>query len=514
MGKISHTLNKSILPTKKGSIISEIISSFGKKTKFIIAVGYKKQQVKDYISIAHSNIIQNISYVEVDNYNKKFSGPGYSLFKCKKFLQEPFYVISCDTILKKKNIFEKYHKKNLIFGKKVRKNISQNYCNLEVKNNTIIKIAEKTKYINNNYFSFSGLSFIKNYEIFWQDLKKIINIKKNPQISDGFKTLLKQKKLKYRNINWIDVGKLEEYKEYINQQKGFDFSKKNEAIYIINGKVIKFFEDRNIVDQRYRKSNLIKNIFPKLKRKNNFYFYEFVKGSTLYETKKQTDVFKKFLDWASKNLWLKKNIDNNFYKNCKNFYKSKTLIRLEDILKKYKYIDHLLINKKKMYSIKKLLSLIDWTKLYKGLPYFIHGDLQFDNILYLKKNKFLLLDWRHSFGKYINKGDIYYDLAKLLGGILLNYKDIKKNKFLFYENRNGIKYNLKQNTSVLKRNYNTFKNFIEKESLDIKKIHTIVGLIYLNMSPLHNYPFDKILFGLAKEILSEKNYFKKYEFNK
>ena len=96
----------------------------------------------------------------------------------------------------------------------------------------------------------------------------------------------------------------------------------------------------------------------------------------------------------------------------------------------------------------------------------------------------------------------------------MNYKDIKKNKFLFYENKNSIKYNLKQNTSVLKRNYNTFKNFIEKESLDLKKIHTIVGLIYLNMSPLHNYPFDKILFGLAKEILSEKNYFKKYEFNK
>ena len=514
MGNISQALNKSILPTNGGAIISEIISSFKKNTKFVIPVGYKRQQVKDYISIAHSNILQNISYVEVDNYNKKFSGPGYSLFKCKKYLKEPFYVISCDTILPKKNVFKKDHKKNLIFGKKVKIELSQNYCNLEIKNKTVIKIAEKTKYINKNYYSFSGLSFIKDYKVFWKDLERVINIKKDPQISDGFKTFLKEKKLKYKNISWIDVGKFDDYQKYINKQSSFDFSKKNEAIYIINGKVIKFFEDRNIVDQRYKKSNLVKNIFPKLKKKNNFYFYKFAKGSTLYEIKNQTNIFKNFLIWASRNLWLEKKIDNDFYKNCKNFYKAKTYMRLKDIFKKYKYIDKLVINKKKIYPIKRLLSSIDWSRLFRGLPYFIHGDLQFDNILYVKKNKFLLLDWRHSFGKYINKGDIYYDLAKLLGGILLNYKDIKQRKFSFFEKKNSINYNLKQNNFILKKNYNIFKNFIKKENLDIDKIHTLAGLIYLNMSPLHHYPFDKILFGLAKEILSSKNYFQKYELNK
>ena len=63
----------------------------------------------------------------------------------------------------------------------------------------------------------------------------------------------------------------------------------------------------------------------------------------------------------------------------------------------------------------------------KGWACNFHGDLQFDNIIY-SKNKFKLIDWRDSFDGR-NKGDIYYDFAKLLGGIDLNYKFIKKETF-------------------------------------------------------------------------------------
>ena len=83
MGDISQSLNKSILPTNDGAIISEIINYFGKKTKFVIAVGYKKDQVKDYLKIAHQNIKKNITFVNIDNFDQNFSGPGYSLYKCK-----------------------------------------------------------------------------------------------------------------------------------------------------------------------------------------------------------------------------------------------------------------------------------------------------------------------------------------------------------------------------------------------------------------------------------------------
>ena len=43
-----------------------------------------------------------------------------------------------------------------------------------------------------------------------------------------------------------------------------------------------------------------------------------------------------------------------------------------------------------------------------------HGDLQYDNVLVKKDKSFVLIDWRHEFGKCLEFGDIYYDLAKLL----------------------------------------------------------------------------------------------------
>ena len=508
MGDISQSLNKSILPTNKGAIISEIFSSFKKDTKFVVAVGYKKKQVKDYIALAHPDMKKNISYVDVDNYNKKYSGPGYSLFKCKKKLMEPFYAISCDTLLPNNFKANIKQNQNILFGKKIDKNISKNYCNFEINKKIISKIYEKKKYKNNNFRSFSGLIYICDYQIFWKDMKSVINVKKTPQISDGLTELLKNNKLLFSNINWIDVGKFQDYQNYINQKSGYDFSKKNEAIYIINNRVIKFFADDKIVNQRYKKSKLIDNVFPILKKKNNFYYYNFAKGSTLYEVKNQPLIFKKFLIWAEKNIWLKKKKDKDFYQNCNKFYKIKTYSRLKSIKKKYNNIDELKINNKKTESINNILKKIDWQELSRGLPYFIHGDLQFDNILHTKKENFLLLDWRDSFGKYIDKGDIYYDLAKLLGGILINYKKIKVNKFHFLKKGNNIKYNIIEKGPNLRANLKILTNFIKIKKLDINKIYTLTGLIYLNMSPLHHSPFDKILFGLSKELLIDKNYIK------
>jgi thiamine kinase-like enzyme len=196
-----------------------------------------------------------------------------------------------------------------------------------------------------------------------------------------------------------------------------------------------------------------------------------------------------------------------------NFYKNKTYKRLNGILDKYDGIDNFKINNANIISIKNLLKKINWNKISEGNSYFIHGDLQFDNILYRGGKNFLLLDWRHSFGDYIGKGDIYYDIAKLLGGILINYKKIKLNKFNYEEKKNNINYKILENRNILKDSFCTLYNFIVKKKLNLDKIYILTALIFLNMSPLHHRPFDKILFGLSKEILSNKNYFKKYEPN-
>ena len=168
-------------------------------------------------------------------------------------------------------------------------------------------------------------------------------------------------------------------------------------------------------------NKIVKGIFPILKKTNNFYYYNFAKGKTLYEVKKQTKIFNDFLKWADNNLWIKKKKDKGFKINCVNFYKDKTYLRLKKILKKHNGIDKLRINNKHINSIRNLLNKLNWNKITTGDSYFIHGDLQFDNILHTGYKSFILLDWRQSFGNYVDKGDIYYDISKLLGGLLINY---------------------------------------------------------------------------------------------
>ena len=68
---------------------------------------------------------------------------------------------------------------------------------------------------------------------------------------------------------------------------------------------------------------------------------------------------------------------------------------------------------------------------------YIHGDLQFDNIIRVNSS-FRLIDWRPDFDGIIQFGDLNYDFAKLLGGMYINYKEIKKNNFTVKKQKKQI----------------------------------------------------------------------------
>jgi len=80
--------------------------------------------------------------------------------------------------------------------------------------------------------------------------------------------------------------------------------------------------------------------------------------------------------------------------------------------------------------MKGLLDKIDWGWLSSGLPGRFHGDFHFENILWDESGqKFIFLDWRQDFGGNLHTGDIYYDLAKLLHGLIINHEIIDNNYY-------------------------------------------------------------------------------------
>ena len=150
---------------------------------------------------------------------------------------------------------------------------------------------------------------------------------------------------------------------------------------------------------------------------------------------------------------------------------------------------------------------MEWNGIADGIPSNFHGDLQFDNILVKRdsgpgEHKFLLLDWRHDFGGQMDIGDLYYDLAKLYGGMIMSYPLIKEGMFFCDMNADNVYYHYFLKSDVVEaREY--YEHFLISEGFDLGKIKILTSLIFLNMAPLHHSPFDVLLHGFGRSMLAK-----------
>ena len=114
--------------------------------------------------------------------------------------------------------------------------------------------------------------------------------------------------------------------------------------------------------------------------------------------------------------------------------------------------------------------------------------------------KFILLDWRQDVGGLIEHGDLYYDLAKMYGGMNLSYQLIKDGMFSFDMSGSSVYYNFFIKNDLLEAK-EIYEEFIKRKGYDLKKVRLLTALIFLNMSPLHHDPFDRMLYFLGKNML-------------
>jgi len=500
MSELGKITNKALLPINKKAAISHIIENFDRNTRFVIALGYKGELVKSYLQVAHPDI--RFDFIHVKNWDGLNSGPGTSLLECKKLLKCPFYFVSCDTLWDP--IDSLITNKNWVGVSEVSQLESKNYCHFEINNNTVVKINDKTISDKSTVLAFIGLCFIKDFITFWTGLESANSVHGEIQISSGLTELLKHGELLALNTKWIDIGNLEKYQKAVSIYESYDFSKSDELLYIISGKVIKFFSNSDIADKRVLRAKQ-SNYFPEINfSENGFYSYEFKAGQTLYKHVTK-NIFLGLLNELNNFFWKKKVITQaEVFSVSKSFYFEKTKSRIDLFIKKYGSSEGRLINGKKIDPIEHLISKLNWSTLYQALPVVFHGDLQFDNILYNEeKNRFTLLDWRQDFGGQIEWGDLYYDLGKILGGLLLNYDLIKQNKFNYIETKNEINFSFESREELHELEL-ILKKFCIDNNYDYKKVRIIRSLIYINMAPLHHYPFDKMLMALGRALLQHE----------
>lgn len=503
LGSLTDYTNKSLIRIGNKPAISYIIESYPKDSKFVITLGHFGSHVKQFLSLAYPE--HDFQFIEIDKYKGPGSSLGYSIYKCKEVLNCPFIFHASDTIID--GLIPNNPNKNYIVGS--HKEDSSQYRTLNLSDGKLLKINEKGEL---GYdFSYVGICGIKDYKLFFDKLKNLIDTNFE-DISDVhvINEMLSNVEFEYQHLEhqqWFDIGNTAELNKTRKYYKGdIDvLDKRDESIFFFDDFVIKFFYDSKINNKRVLRAENLRGLVPNVTgHTENFYKYIKAEGE-LFSKSVNTKKFKSLLSWSKQNLWTLYQ-DNNFKDKCYDFYITKTNKRIEQFLE-FKDDRIEFINGEMVPPVMDLINSIKIDWICNGIPSKFHGDFILDNIIETK-DSFVLIDWRQDFAEDLNVGDLYYDLAKLNHNLVINHDIVSKNLFSFEKNNCYILTNSKLNEC---REF--LYEFINANGYDLKKVKVLTSIIWLNMAPLHEYPLNKFLFYFGKyNLFKALNY--KYKENK
>ena len=494
MADVGKNVNKGLLPIDNLAIISHAINKVPSDYEIVIALGHKASQVKEYCTAAHPD--RKFIFVYVTNTEGPGSGPGTSLLDCKEHLQRPFYFTTCDCLIKADippiGNWLGVHPTS----------IPEIYSTVKVEGDKAVKFANKEP--TGHEYAFTGICAIHEYETFWKELEK--NIGDTGEVVSAFYDLNAYTDMFAKTLNWYDIGTIENYikaRADLGGEKLGIPKTSGQIIYRVGNHIIKLFQ--NPVGPRVSRAKELSTLVPDITYEGTKVLaYEWVAGDTLYNRLERVP---DFLNWATDNLWEKEEVDISSF--CYEFYKDKTLSRFQQLVQKKNnndsYLAGCIINGVQYKPVQHYLNNVDWRGLCEtpAPTKLFHGDLQFDNVICTDTGDFKLIDWRDTFGSQHVFGDTYYDLAKLYGGICMNYSDMKSTEnYSFVKIGADVNYNFKtdESLSALKKD---FELWVTTNGFSFDKIKKLVALIYLNMSPLHDDNLDDVLFFHAVTLLHE-----------
>jgi dTDP-glucose pyrophosphorylase/mannose-6-phosphate isomerase-like protein (cupin superfamily) len=496
--KLTKDINKTLLPINNKAIISHIIDMFPPTYDFVIALGYQGNSIKDYCKITHPN--HKFTFVEVDKYEGEGTGPGYSTLQCKEHLQKPFYFIMGDCLIDSPL---PYIDGNWLGVQPT--SFPEKYSTISVDNNdNILSLVNKNE--NGNDLAFIGLGGIFNYETFWSELEKNI---KDGELVCAFENPKIFPTLKIKKLKWLDTGNLDDLERAKEHFKDNPLSLKkdtSEITYKDNNVFLKFTPNKKSLNNRIIRAKHLEGLIPLgFGHSDSFMYYDWNEGKPPYELD-NLDVYTSFLNVFKEQL---KTTVTNSESDLHTFYELKTNDRMNMFLGKYGNdyynLEHE-INGVKRTAMKTILDKFDFTKFNKN-PFYtkFHGDLHFDNMIYNEnENKYYYIDWRDSFGDSVDSGDIYYDLSKMYGGLLIPYDLMRdEDKITYNEGSYSINFSYPISENLIKFK-NVYENWILQNGYDLDLIKQITGLIYLNMSPLHDGKFGKMLWFKSIEMLENE----------
>lgn len=502
LGGLTRFVNKSLVSIANRPTLAHLIELFPADAEFVIALGHKGELVREFLELAYPQ--RRFFFAVVSPFEGPGSGLGLSLIACREFLQQPFVFISCDTLVREAIPAPDHNWMAYADLAEIGA-----YRTIALKDGSVAAICEKGKGTPGTHRPYIGLAGIHDYRSFWSAMMNGGDVAVRTGEAHGLRDLL-PRKVAARRFTWHDTGNLEALArtrlEYREPGAPNILEKANEAIWFVDGQVIKFSDDRKFIGNRVERVRELRGFVPEITgSRPHMYRYAVVEGEILSEVV-TLPMFERLLEHSA-GFWKRQPLGSDellkFKDDCRRFYRDKTLERVELFFKNFSRLDGTeSINGEAMPRLGSMLNSLDWDWLAEGIPGRFHGDFHFENILWSDASRqFTFLDWRQDFGGSLTTGDIYYDFAKLMHGLIISHELIVREHFWVKWADTSIRYDFHRK-QILVECERRFESWLAGNGYDAPKVRVLTALIFLNIAPLHHHPYSLLLFSLGKDLLS------------
>lgn len=516
LGELTEYTNKALVRVGTKAVVSHIIDAYPKDTRFYVMLGHKGDLVRQYLTLAHP--WAEIEYLD----QEMMAGENLGLVKALRLQQHElpaggliFHASDTIVTVPEEFLATQY---NAVLGyrmdgdthdyRMIRSDGRHTVCNFAQR---ILEKGEQTTcedMVHIGVVRFSSTADFCRALDTCEDFDCDTHILNKSVENGGSRFSAIEAK------DWYDTGnmsKLTVARKHFEDPAFVLLEKIDQGVYIIGDRVVKFFARPEMVSHRIQRAKHINGLPEILGVTENFFAYQKAEGDMAREVMHPL-MFRDFLNWAQDNLWPLTQPDTEIFGgNAKMFYYFKTLARVNQFYEKTGLTDQAdIINGQRVPSLAEMLDRLNWARYLAGAwpCEGMHGDLHFSNIL-VQDGGYALLDWRESFGASLRTGDAYYDLGKLLHGLIVSHDLVERDLFTVQIQDGSVR----EVTLDIMRHQRLvlceamLKEWVaENGAWDWWQVRMTCALIYLNIATLHHHPYDKFLYFLGKSMMHELIY--------
>lgn len=486
MGRVGESLHKALVPLAGRAALSHLIGLAPPDAKIVICVGYRSDQVRDYVRLAHPKL--DVDFIQVANADGPESGPGQSLLEAADAVEGGLVVATCDTLWAEDLSLWSIVNSWVAVAPVPAGTPPRRWCRIDYDHDVMMvtNVVDKTDAWD-GLDAWTGLAYIApdDLETFWSGLRYAGLNAGERQIAGGLRAVCAADQLGAVRVHWTDVGDDEAYRRAVAQMSGYDWTKTDQATYVLpeTGRVVKHAADPVLLHSRIVRGERLGDAVPAYldRGATTMVSYPYIDGLSGYEDAALEEFDGRAGPLTTPGLvlaWMDRvhgtTLDIDARNVADRFYRIKTFERILTLKPDLFKVANDAVNR------------VDWDALSAScVTGEWHGDLNYSNVVITPENRVYGIDWRENFGGGTTFGDQRYDLAKLIAGTVVHWDRARRGDFRPWE--------LGPEHAERMRKHKLYSEYIE-----------IIGaLTLLNSAPLHAAPLDEVLVARGVQWLEE-----------